>query len=197
MHDARLATVPPDAQVHRRTLNLDRLEDICRALLVEIGEDPDRPGLRETPRRFARYWQEFIEYEPGNTDKTFEAANADQLVVVSGVRVYSLCEHHLLPFYVDLSIGYLAQGQVLGLSKFARVAHDFAHRLQIQERMVQQIADEVSRLTGSESVAVHGTGVHLCMVMRGVRTEGEMKTQVMQGEFRNNADLRKEFLANL
>ena len=113
------------------------LEIVCDLLLRSIGEDPDREGLKETPARFARFWDEFMNHQPGNTGTTFEPVTVDQVVVVSGIRVYSLCEHHLIPFWVDLTIGYIATNRVLGLSKFARIAHQFAHRLQIQERLVQ------------------------------------------------------------
>jgi GTP cyclohydrolase I len=176
-------------------VDVARLEQIGRKLLIAIGEDPDRPGLQDTPRRFARFWAEFINFAPGNTDVTFEAVETDQMVVVSGMRVWSLCEHHLLPFWCDVSIGYISGARVLGLSKFARIAHQFAHRPQIQERLVHQIADEVERLTESENVAVFGTGVHLCMVMRGIKTSGAMKTSVMRGAFREKPSARQEFFS--
>jgi GTP cyclohydrolase I len=165
-----------------------------RALLLAIGEDPDREGLRETPRRWADTWREFIEYEPGNTETTFAAVTADQMVCVSGMRVFSLCEHHLLPFYCDVSIGYLTGEKVLGLSKFARIAHQFAHQLQIQERLGQQIADEISRITQTEDVAVILRGRHFCMEARGIQTSGIMTSLVLRGAFREREALRREFL---
>lgn len=118
-----------------------------------------------------------------------------QMVVVSGMRVWSLCEHHLLPFWADVSIGYIADGRVLGLSKFARIAHKFAHRLQLQEQLVLQIADEIEAVTGTRNVAVIATGEHLCMTMRGVKTPAMMHSSVMRGVFRTDADARAEFLA--
>ena len=105
-----------------------------RALLRAIGEDPDRPGLADTPDRVARWWAEFIDYEPGNATTTFDSVQVDQMVAVSGVRVWSLCEHHLLPFWADLTIAYIARDEVVGLSKLARMAHNAAHRLQLQSR---------------------------------------------------------------
>jgi GTP cyclohydrolase I len=176
------------------TVNVERLEELFAEFLLVIGEDPGRPGLAETPGRMARLWQEFVEYDPGRTDTTFEAVETDQMVVVSGMRVYSFCERHALPFWADVSIGYIARKRVLGLSKFARIAHQFAHRLQIQERLVGQIADEVQALTGSEDVAVLAHGKHLCMVMRGVSTDGTMTTSIMRGVFREDAQARAEFL---
>ena len=175
-------------------VNYEALLRIGRDLLTAIGEDPQRAGLQDTPRRFADSWKEFIEYEPGRTDTVFEQVEADQLVVVSGIRVWSLCEHHMLPFWCDLSIGYIANGEVLGLSKFGRIAHQFAHRLQIQERLVQQVADEVQRITQSPDVAVLATGVHLCMVMRGIKTPAAMTSSIMRGCFRQEASARQEFL---
>ncbi len=161
---------------------------------MALGEDPDRPGLIETPRRWAAWWREFIEYDPGATDVLFENVCTDQMVVVSGMKVWSLCEHHLLPFWCEVHIGYIARERVLGLSKFARIAHQCAHRLQIQERLAHQIADKVEELTGSPDVAVLCKGEHLCMVMRGIKTPGVMKTSVVRGAFRESDSARAEFL---
>ena len=177
-----------------RTVDYDKLIEIGRDLLVALGEDPEREGVKDTPRRFAAAWKEFIEYDPGNIDATFESVTTNQLVVVRNLRVWSVCEHHLLPFWCDVSIGYIAREKVLGLSKFARIAHLMAHRPQIQERLVQEIADAVEGLTGSPDVAVYAKGVHLCMVMRGVKTPGEMVTSVVRGMFLVNPAAREEFL---
>lgn len=185
---------PATAQVYRPAVDYETLLRLGRDLLVALGEDPEREGLVETPRRFASLWREFVEYEPGNTDTTFEAVTTDQMVIVKGIRVWSVCEHHLLPFWCDISIGYITAGKVLGLSKFARVAHQKAHRPQLQERLLQEIADEIGTLTESRDIAVIGRGVHLCMVMRGIKTSGEMVTSIMRGRFRET-DARAEFLA--
>lgn len=166
----------------------------AHVLLKAIGEDPSRPGLADTPRRFADAWREFIDYDPGRTDTCFASAVADQMVVVSNLRVWSMCEHHLLPFWCDVAVGYICTDTVLGLSKFARIAHQFAHRLQLQEQLTGQIADEVSRLTGSKDVAVLSRGEHLCMTMRGIATPGLMTSSVMRGVFRSDANARAEFL---
>jgi GTP cyclohydrolase I len=163
-------------------------------LLVFIGENPDRAGLEDTPRRFANYWREFINYEPGTIDTAFEVVTTDQMITVSGIRVWSLCEHHLLPFWCDVAIGYIATDKVLGLSKFARIAHKHAHRLQVQERLVDDIANEITALTGSNDVAVVGKGVHTCMVMRGIKTDGVMTSSVMRGIFRERPEARAEFM---
>jgi len=163
-------------------------------LLLAIGEDPEREGLRETPRRWADSWREFIEYDPGTTGTTFSSLTSDQLVCVSGIRVASLCEHHLLPFWCEVSIGYIPDEKVLGLSKFARIAHQFAHRLQLQEQLGLQIANEITRITGTMNVAVVLKGEHFCMTARGIRTPGRMTSSVMRGVFRTESETRMAFL---
>jgi len=166
-----------------------------RQLLTLLGEDPDREGLQETPQRIARWWHEFIDYDPGKTDTAFEAITVDQMVVVSGMKVWSLCEHHLLPFWAEISVAYITEEKVLGLSKLARIAHKYAHSLQIQERLTTQIATEIAELTGSTSVAVVAQGQHLCMTMRGIKTPAIMTTSDMRGVFRTKPEVRAEFLS--
>ena len=171
-----------------------KLKSICRELLIAIGEDPDREGLLETPRRWASWWKEFIDYSPGILETTFESVEMDQMIVVSGLRIWSLCEHHLLPFVSDVTIGYITSKRMLGLSKFGRITQKFAHQLQVQERLVHQIADKVIDLIGSEDVAVIARGQHLCMTMRGVKMPGTMTSSVMRGTFRTSHQTREEFL---
>jgi GTP cyclohydrolase I len=171
-----------------------KLIQIGSDILVAIGEDLDREGLKETPRRFADSWKEFIEYEPGNHETLFESVTADQMVLVSGMRVWSLCEHHLLPFWCDVSVAYIADKRILGLSKFGRIAQHFAHRLQVQERLVHQIAGTVIQVTGNQNVGVIATGEHLCMTMRGVKMPAKMTSSSLNGLFRTDPTVRKEFL---
>lgn len=196
MHRARLATVDPGAQADRRCVDVGRIRELTRELLVAIGEDPDRDGLRGTPERVARWWSEFVDYDPGNCVTAFEG-KTDQMVIVAGIRVWSLCEHHLLPFWCDVSIGYIARTKILGLSKFARIAHGVAHGLQIQERLAHQIADEVQAVTESADVAVAASGEHLCMTMRGIQTPATMKTHVMRGLFFYSEASRAEFFQGI
>ncbi|MEV7975579.1 GTP cyclohydrolase I [Streptomyces sp. NPDC086519] len=170
----------------------DPLERIARELLLELGEDPQREGLLGTPARWARWWREFTEYEPGTLETVFESASSET-VAVSGIDVWSLCEHHLLPFSCRVTIGYRPQGQVLGLSKFARIVHQHAHRLQLQERLTSDIADAVAKLTASADVAVLCRGEHLCMAMRGIRSPATMTTVAWRGAFDDPA-VRAEFL---
>jgi GTP cyclohydrolase I len=171
------------------------LERIGRELLEAIGEDPNRAGLVDTPARWARWWGEFTDHDPGRVGTAFEHVTSDDLVVVSGMAVWSLCEHHLLPFSATIAVGYLPNGHVLGLSKFGRIAHAAAHRLQVQERLVAEIADQVEKLTYVPDVAVVARGEHLCMTMRGIRTPATMTSSVMRGRFRELPELRAEFLS--
>jgi GTP cyclohydrolase I len=163
------------------------------AAILAAMDASGTPGTAETPARVAKWLAEFITYEPGKTDTAFTHVAADQMVIVSGIRVWSLCEHHLLPFWCDLAVGYIPQGTVLGLSKFGRIAHKHAHRLQIQERLVEDINRHVSQLVGHADVAVLARGEHLCMTMRGIQTPALMTSSSMNGVFRR-PEVRQEFL---
>jgi GTP cyclohydrolase I len=178
----------------KRPVNHQEVKLLVRQLLHAIGEDPSREGLVDTPRRVADMWTEFMDYDPGRIATTFESVETDQMVAVRGMRVWSLCEHHLLPFSATIACGYICRDKVLGLSKLGRIAHKHAHRLQLQERLVAGIADEIAEISGSGDVAVIAKGEHLCMSMRGVSTPHEMISSMMRGAFRTNADARSEFL---
>jgi GTP cyclohydrolase I len=186
--------IKANAQQPQKKVDYPKLLELGRELLIAIGEDPDREGLLDTPSRWADWWREFIEYDPGTTDTVFSSVSTDQMVCVSGLRVFSLCEHHLLPMWCDVAVGYIPTDRILGLSKFARIAQKFAHQLQVQERLGEQIADEVAHLTSTEDIAVVLKGEHLCMSSRGIRTPGVMTTSVMRGIFRAEYDTRMEFL---
>ena len=176
--------------------NHQMLLALGKQLLVALGEDPTRPALADTPKRWANMWREFIEYNPGNTDTVFEMRHTtDQMVVVSGMRVWSMCEHHLLPFWCDVSVGYIPADVVLGLSKFGRIAEQHAHMLQTQERLVEQICADVIRKAGTCDVAVIARGEHLCMTMRGVKKPAIMTSSAMHGAFYNKPEARQEFLS--
>lgn len=171
-----------------------RIRNLTHELLVALGENPTREGLRGTPDRVARFWSEFIDFDAGNVDVSFESASVDQMIIVKNIHTYSLCEHHLLPIILMVHIGYIADKDIVGLSKLARVAHLCAHRLQVQERLTCNIANEVESIAHTRDVAVLVEGVHLCMLMRGIRTEGTMVTSDMRGKFRNSSAARAEFL---
>ena len=138
-----------------------------------------------------------MNFDPGTVDTVFESTTGNQMVVISDMRVWSLCEHHLLPFSCTLTVAYRSQESLLGLSKFARVAHRYAHRLQVQERLVSEIASEIERLTGSADVAVVGRGEHLCMTMRGIKTPALMTSTVFRGVFEKDSCERSQLLALL
>jgi GTP cyclohydrolase I len=172
----------------------DRLADVCRDLLETLGYDPTSPELADTPERWASWWREFHNYEPGRIDTAFEVVSQDQLVVVSGIDLWSVCEHHLLPFSARVAIGYVPSGRLLGLSKFARIAQRAAHRLQLQERLSHDIANALEEHTGSSDIGVVVRGRHLCMEARGVGTPATTSTLVTRGRFKTEARLREDFL---
>lgn len=175
--------------------DMDTIVVAVRAILIAIGENPDRPGLKETPMRVANAWREFVTYNAGDTATAFESATFDQMVVVSGMRVWSMCEHHLMPFWCDVSIGYIAYDRVLGLSKFARIAERCAHRLTMQERLVSDIWTEVADAVETEHVAVIARGEHLCMSARGIKKPAIVTSSVMRGVFQHEPSARAEFIS--
>lgn len=172
----------------------DPLERIANELLLELGYDVSQPGLVGTPGRWARWWREFHAFDPGNTDVAFDVVTTSQLVLVTGIKVWSLCEHHLLPFHAEVSIAYCPHGRAIGLSKFARLAHQAAHRLQLQERLTEEIAGAVERIGGSGDVAVLLRGRHLCMEARGVRSAARTDSFVTRGAFTQDLGLRADVL---
>ncbi|MDX5567473.1 GTP cyclohydrolase I FolE [Streptomyces sp. ID05-04B] len=158
-------------------IDIGEVEALYRKLLVALGQDVDSEGLRDTPARVARFWRDFLQHDPGTTDTAFtHQESGGQYVVVSGIRAWSLCQHHLLPFRLDVHIGYVPAGRVLGLSKLPRIVQTYAHRLQLQEALTAQVAREVAALSGSGDVGVWSVGEHLCMAMRGVRDQAARTT---------------------
>jgi GTP cyclohydrolase I len=167
-----------------------------RVLLTAIGEDVTREGLIDTPDRVARFWTAWMNFNPGNVETLFESAATDQLVVVRGIEGYSLCEHHLLPWRFSCTVGYLTGEQVIGLSKVPRIVHKHAHSLQLQERMTNQIADEVEEVCKPRGVAVVVRGWHSCSQMRGIKArESSMYTSCMRGVLLANPVARQEFFS--
>ena len=170
-----------------------------RNLITGIGEAPEREGLRRTPERAARAL-EFLTRGYGQTiheiiNGALFDTDLDEIVLVKDIELYSLCEHHLLPFIGKCHVGYLPRGRVLGLSKIARIVDMYARRLQIQETLTQQIANAMLNVTGASGVGVIVEAQHLCMAMRGVEKQhSNMKTSVMLGSFRDNPPTRSEFL---
>lgn len=172
---------------------------ITEHLLREIGEDPDREGLKRTPIRVARAWAELTSGYDQDLDSLVNNAifneDADEIVAVKQIRFYSLCEHHLLPFVGVCNVGYIPNGKVIGLSKIPRIVDMFARRLQVQERLTRQIAETLQEVLDPKGVAVVMEAYHMCMMMRGVEKQDSMTTtSAMLGAFKNNPQTRSEFL---
>jgi GTP cyclohydrolase IA len=176
------------------------MEKIFKALLEAVGEDVKRDGLKYTPKRAAKAYDFLTKGYSQNIDEiingaVFESDN-DEMIIVKDIEMYSMCEHHLLPFFGKCHVGYIPRGKVLGLSKIARIVDVFARRLQIQENLTKQIADTILKYTGAQGVGVVIEAQHLCMMMRGVEKQNSvMKTSCMLGVFRANSSTRSEFLS--
>ncbi|MBN2710817.1 MAG: GTP cyclohydrolase I FolE [Planctomycetes bacterium] len=180
-------------------MNIERVTGLIRELMIEIGEDPEREGLLKTPERVAKAW-EFLSHGYRTTtkevvnDAIFES-EANNMIIARDIEVYSMCEHHMLPFYGRCHIGYIARDKVIGVSKLARIVDCFARRLQIQERLTSQIAHEVKDIVNAEGVGVVMECRHLCMMMRGVEKQNSvMTTSSVLGSFHDEAATREEFL---
>ena len=170
-------------------------------LLRAVGEDPDREGLADTPRRIAEMYAEILggQFEdPGIHLQVGFEENHQEMVIVRDIPFYSLCEHHLLPFYGTFHVGYIPRGRVVGISKLARVVDGYARRLQLQERLTSQIADVLMEELKPAGVAVVGEAEHLCMTMRGVKKPGtKVTTSANRGLFREQEATRLEFFSLL
>lgn len=180
-------------------MNKERVKKLIHELLIELGEDPDREGLKNTPERVAEAWNFLTKGYRDNVEDVINgavfASEANNMIIVRDIEVYSLCEHHLLPFYGRCHIGYIAREQVLGISKIVRIVEVFARRLQIQEKLTAQIAEEISKAIDVEGVGVVMECKHLCMMMRGVEKQNSlMTTSSVMGIFQTNLSTRQEFL---
>ena len=179
-----------------------RVEAAVREILVEIGEDPDRQGLARTPERVHRMYAELTAGYRVDPERLINGAvfevDYSEMVIVKDIPFYSLCEHHLLPFFGTASVAYIPRGRVIGLSKIPRVVEMYARRLQVQERLTQQVADFLQERLQPQGVGVVMEATHLCAVMRGVRKPGTiMVTSSVLGIFRSRDKTRAEFLAHL
>jgi GTP cyclohydrolase I len=175
------------------------MEKLFYNLLKEIGEDPEREGLKDTPRRVAESYQFLTKGYHQNIDEVlndaFFTAEDNHMVIVKDIELYSLCEHHMLPFIGKCHIGYIPGDKVIGVSKLARVVDMYARRLQIQERLTNQIAHVLMDKVGAQGVGVVIEAQHLCMMMRGVEKQNsKMVTSAMHGSFRSQMATRTEFL---
>jgi GTP cyclohydrolase IA len=175
------------------------MEHLIRQILVTIGEDPDREGLVKTPERVARAYQEICSGYAMDPDamvrKALFEAEGKEMVVVNDIDFYSMCEHHMLPFFGKAHVAYIPNDKIVGLSKIARVVEAYARRLQVQERMTRQIADCLMRNLGALGVAVVLHAQHMCMMMRGIQKQNSYAvTSEMLGAFERNSKTRAEFL---
>lgn len=180
--------------------NLSRVEDLTRDLLAQIGEDPDREGLLRTPHRVAKAWAYFSEGYAKDLETLLNGAifheDCSEMVVVKDIEFFSLCEHHLLPFFGRAHVGYIPRGKVVGLSKIPRIVDMFGRRLQVQERLTHQIASAIRDVLDPAGVAVILEGRHMCMQMRGVEKQNSYATtSAMLGEFHDDLETRSEFLS--
>jgi GTP cyclohydrolase I len=176
-----------------------QIPEAIRTLLAELGEDPNRAGLAGTPERVRRMYAELTDGYAADPDALLNQAafevDYDEMVVVRDIEFYSLCEHHLLPFFGRAHVGYLPRGRVIGLSKIPRIVDLYAHRLQLQERMTQQVATFLMERLDPKGVGCVVEATHLCTVMRGVRKQqATMVTSTMLGTFRRDPRTRTEFL---
>tara|TARA_B100000678_G_scaffold84785_1_gene70526 strand:+ start:6157 stop:6732 length:576 start_codon:yes stop_codon:yes gene_type:complete len=176
-----------------------RLEKITKELLEIIGEDTNREGLLKTPKRVAKSWEFLSQGYNQNLDEIVNEAifneSAKDMVIVKDIEFYSLCEHHLIPFYGKAHVGYIPDGKIIGLSKIPRIIDFYARRLQVQERLTNQIATCIQDLLNPKGVAVIMEGRHFCMLMRGVQKQNSIaSTSSMLGTFKEKSSTRNEFL---
>lgn len=175
------------------------MENLIKELLEEIGEDPEREGLLDSPSRVAKSYNFLTSGYTKNIDEVLNGAifnvKYDEMVLVKNIDFYSLCEHHMLPFYGKIHVAYIPDGKIVGLSKIPRIVEVFSRRLQVQERMTQQIADTINQYLQPQGVAVVSEAFHMCMLMRGVEKQNSSATaSAVHGTFQDDARTRAEFL---
>lgn len=182
------------------TFDTKKIEDITGILLREIGEDPEREGLARTPNRVARAWEYFSTGYRANLEDIVNDAifteKYSEMIVVRDIEFFSLCEHHLLPFFGKAHVGYIPDGKIIGLSKIPRIVDMFSRKLQVQERLTGAISNTLNDILAPKGVAVVLEGRHLCMQMRGVEKQNSFATtSSMLGEFHDEMETRAEFLS--
>ncbi len=180
-------------------MNHDIIQANVKTLLKEIGEDPEREGLLSTPARVSKAWEFLTQGYTQDINQVLNGAifeeRYDEMVIVKDIDFYSMCEHHLLPFFGKVHIAYIPNGKIFGLSKFPRIVDVYSRRLQVQERMTQEIADTIDCYLTPRGVSVVVEGYHMCMMMRGVQKQNSITTtSAMHGCFKEDARTRSEFL---
>ena len=178
----------------------EKLSKLTKSLIETIGEDPNREGLIKTPLRVAKAWTYFSQGYSSNLDEVINGAifneECSDMVVVRDIEFFSMCEHHMIPFFGRAHVGYLPSGKVIGLSKIPRIVDMYARRLQVQERLTHQVANTLDKVLDPVGVAVVMEGRHLCMQMRGVAKQNSLaSTSAMLGQFRKSSETRAEFLS--
>jgi len=178
----------------------DKLKELTTSLLEELGEDPSREGSITTPERVAKAWKFFTKGYHEDieeiTNRAIFTEDVQDMVIVRDIEFFSLCEHHLLPFFGKAHVGYIPNGKVIGLSKIPRIVDMYSHRLQVQERLTNQVANGIKRILDPIGVAVVMEGKHMCMQMRGVEKQNSFaSTSAMLGQFRESTETRSEFLS--
>ena len=178
----------------------EKLSKLTKSLIETIGEDPNREGLIKTPLRVAKAWTYFSQGYSSNLDEVINGAifneECSDMVVVRDIEFYSMCEHHMIPFFGRAHVGYLPSGKVIGLSKIPRIVDMYARRLHVQERLTHQVANTLDKVLDPVGVAVVMEGRHLCMQMRGVAKQNSLaSTSAMLGQFRKSSETRAEFLS--
>lgn len=188
-----------EKQESEYTVDLEAIKQAVRAILIAVGEDPDRPGLQATPRRVAKMYEEMfagLHVQPERHLKVMFPESYDEMVLIRDIPFTSMCEHHLLPFSGVAHVAYIPNGNVIGLSKLARVVEEIARRPQVQERMTQSIADMVNQHLNTMGVAVVISAEHSCMSIRGIRKPGSTTvTSALRGIFKTNQSTRAEFMS--
>ena len=165
-------------------MDKNRVEKLIRELIIEIGEDPTREGLRDTPARIAKAYKEIFEGYDSNSELSVQFSEDSEVVVAKDIQFYSMCEHHMLPFFGKIQIAYAPNGRVFGISKLVRLVEKYSKRLQIQERLTKNIADELHS-HGVKGVAVMAEAEHLCMKMRGVKNDAKVTSSAFRGIYEN------------
>lgn len=180
-------------------MNIEETKNLVKQLLVQIGENPNREGLLKTPERVAQAWEYLTNGYGKDVDEIMNKAvfkeKYDEMVIVKNIDFYSMCEHHLLPFFGKVHVAYIPNGKIIGLSKIPRLVEIFARRLQVQERLTQQIADTLNEYLQPDGVGVVIEAMHMCMMMRGVEKQNSVATtSAMHGSFKEDQRTREEFL---
>ncbi len=182
-------------------MDTEKIKKNIEELLGLVGEDPKREGLLDTPKRVANYYKEILNgysIDPNDHDTSFSSEGSHDLVIVKDISFYSLCEHHMVPFFGSVAVGYLPKDKILGLSKFARIVDVYSRRLQVQERLGNQIMNTVIDILDPLGCAVNIQAKHLCMAMRGIKKDdANTITSIFRGQLETDVTLRREFLSSI